>query len=97
MLCCRCNVPLHLQDSVSERVGGFWCPNLDCPTITDMPSDKLGPSGNYFLLYLTSKELSKDECAIIFLDSLILSGCHEKHYFKYLKNKNNKSLSNWMH
>ena len=92
MFWCWCNVPLHLQDSVSERVGGFWshlyirCSNLDCQTITDIPTDKLGPSGNYFLLYFTSKQLSKDECEITFLDTLILSWCHEKYHFKYFKN-----------
>jgi len=99
MFSCRCNVPLHLQDSVSERVGGFWshlyirCCNLDCPTITYMPSDKLGPSGNYFLSFVSHKQGTiKGECAITFLDTLILSGWHEKHYFKYLTEKNNKSL-----
>ena len=101
MFWCWCNVPLHLQDSVSERVGGFWshlyirCSNLDCQTITDISTDKLGPSGNYFLLYFTSKQLSKDECEITFLDTLILSGCHEKHHFKYFKNLPIKVCKIW--
>ena len=44
MFCCMCNVPLHLQYTVSERVGGIGvrshlcigCSNLDCQTITDV-------------------------------------------------------------
>ena len=45
MFCCMCNVPLHLQDTVSERVCGgegvrshlcIGCSNLDCQTITDV-------------------------------------------------------------
>ena len=50
MFCCRCNVPLHLQDTVSERVGGFGshlyirCSNIDCQTVTNVPTGKLGPT-----------------------------------------------------
>ena len=53
MFCCRCNVPLHLQDPVSERVGGFGsrlyirCSNIDCQTVTDVPTGKLGPTGAF--------------------------------------------------
>ena len=53
MFCGRCNVPLHLQDTVSEHVGGFGsqlyirCSNLDCQIVTDVPTGKLGPTGAF--------------------------------------------------
>ncbi|CAC5370270.1 unnamed protein product [Mytilus coruscus] len=44
MYCCRCNVPLHLHNTLHERTTGFGsylqiiCTNQKCITVTDVPT-----------------------------------------------------------
>ncbi|CAC5422659.1 unnamed protein product [Mytilus coruscus] len=53
MYCCRCNVPLHLHDTLHERTTGFGsylqiiCTNQECRTVTDVPTGKVGPTGSF--------------------------------------------------
>ncbi|XP_063438315.1 uncharacterized protein LOC134719240 [Mytilus trossulus] len=53
MYCCRCNVPLHLHDTIHERTTGFgsylhiMCTNQECRTVTDVPTGKVGPTGSF--------------------------------------------------
>ncbi|CAC5361147.1 unnamed protein product [Mytilus coruscus] len=53
MYCCRCNLPLHLSNTVGERLYGLAsvllikCDNSACLATTDVHTGKRTPNGSY--------------------------------------------------
>ena len=53
MYCCQCKMPLHLSDTVEEKVFGqgsylyIRCTNSSCQAITDVPTGKTDKYGSF--------------------------------------------------
>ncbi|CAG2206187.1 unnamed protein product [Mytilus edulis] len=64
MYCCRCNLPLHLSNTVGERLFGLAsvllikCDNSACLATTDVHTGKRTPNGSYCI----NSKVAIEEC-----------------------------------